>query len=43
MEIAKRIESGQQEMLRVVLHCPIAVREVINLGGALRARKDQDQ
>jgi len=37
VEIAKRIESGQQEMLRVVLNCPIAVREVINLGGALRA------
>ena len=37
VEIAKRIESGQQEMLRVVLNCPIAGREVINLGGALRA------
>jgi RNA polymerase primary sigma factor len=37
VEIAKRIESGQQEILSVVLNCPIAVREVINLGGALRA------
>ena len=39
VEIAKRIESGQQEMLNVVLNCPIAVREVINLGSALRAGK----
>ena len=37
VEIAKRIESGQQEVLSVVLNCPIAIREVINLGGALRA------
>jgi RNA polymerase primary sigma factor len=37
VEIAKRIESGQREVLSVVLNCPIAVREVINLGGALRA------
>ena len=37
VEIARRIESGQQEILGVVLNCPIAVREVINLGGALRA------
>jgi RNA polymerase primary sigma factor len=39
VEIAKRIESGKQEVLSVVLHCPIAVRGVINLGGALRAGK----
>ena len=39
VEIAKRIESGQQGVLRVVLNCPIAVREVINLGSALRAGK----
>jgi RNA polymerase primary sigma factor len=39
VEIAKRIESGQKEVLSVVLNCPIAVREVINLGGALRAAK----
>jgi RNA polymerase primary sigma factor len=39
VEIAKRIESGQEEMLSVVLNCPIAVREVINLGSALRAGK----
>ncbi len=39
VEIAKRIESGQREVLSVVLNCPIAVREVINLGGLLRAGK----
>ena len=39
VEIARRIESGQREVLSVVLNCPIAVREVINLGGALRAGK----
>jgi RNA polymerase primary sigma factor len=37
VEIAKRIENGQREVLSVVLNCPIAIREVINLGGALRA------
>jgi RNA polymerase primary sigma factor len=36
-EIARRIESGQWEVLSVVLNCPIAIREVIDLGGALRA------
>ena len=39
VEIAKRIESGQQGVLSVVINCPIAVREVINLGSALRAGK----
>jgi RNA polymerase primary sigma factor len=39
VEIARRIESGQREVLSVVLNCPIAIREVINLGGALRAGK----
>ena len=37
VEIARKIESGQQEVLSVVLNCPIAIREVINLGNALRA------
>ena len=37
VEIAKKIENGQQEVLSVVLKCPIAIREVINLGNALRA------
>jgi len=39
VEIAKRIESGKQEVLDAVLHCPIAIREVINLGGALQTGK----
>jgi len=39
VEIAKRIESGKRDVLSVVLNCPIAVREVINLGGLLRAGK----
>jgi RNA polymerase primary sigma factor len=37
VEIAKRIETGKQEVLRMVLDCPIAIREVINLGDALHA------
>ncbi len=39
VEIARRIESGKRDVLSLVLHCPIAVREVINLGEALRAGK----
>ncbi len=37
VEIAKRIESGQGEVLTVVFNCPIAVRDIINLGEALSA------
>ncbi len=36
VEVAKRIEYAQKEVLRVVLGCPIAIREIINLGKALR-------
>jgi len=39
MEIAKRIESGQQEVLSVVFSCPVAIKEVINLGNDLHAGK----
>jgi RNA polymerase primary sigma factor len=39
VEVAKRIENGQQEILRVVLNCPIAIREIITLGKALRTGK----
>jgi RNA polymerase primary sigma factor len=35
VEIAKRIESGQQELLNVVLHCPIAIKEIMKLGDLL--------
>ena len=41
VEIAKRIERGKRDVLSVVLNCPIAVREVISLGGALRDRKTE--
>jgi RNA polymerase primary sigma factor len=37
VEIAQKIESGQQELLRMVLCCPIAVNQVITLGNDLRA------
>jgi RNA polymerase primary sigma factor len=37
VEIAKRIETGKHEVLKMVLDCPIAIREVINLGDALHA------
>ena len=39
VEIAKRIESGQRDVLSVVLNCTIGIREVINLGGALHTGK----
>jgi RNA polymerase primary sigma factor len=39
VEVAKRIENGQREVLGVVLNCPIAIRELINLGKALRTGK----
>src|SRR4030042_4357154 len=39
VEIAKRIESGKREVLGVVLNCPMAVKEVMNLGNAIKAGK----
>ena len=39
VEIAKRIESGKREILSVVLNCPMAVKEVVNLGNAVKAGK----
>jgi RNA polymerase primary sigma factor len=39
VEIAKRIESGKKEVLSIVLNCPMAVKEVINLGNAIKAGK----
>src|SRR4030043_1624314 len=38
-EIAKRIESGKREVLSIVLNCPMAVKEIINLGHAIKAGK----
>jgi len=34
VEIAKRIAVRQRDVMIVLLNCPIAVKEVINLGGA---------
>jgi len=39
VEIAKKIESGKREVLSVVLNCPMAVKEVINLGSLVKAGK----
>ncbi len=39
VEIAKRIESGKREVLSVVLSCPMAIKEVINLGSLIKAGK----
>ncbi len=39
VEVAKRIESGQQEVLSVVLKCPISIKEIISLGKSLRTGK----
>src|SRR4030042_5730080 len=36
VEIAKKIESGRREVLGVVLNCPMAVKEVIKLGKAIK-------
>jgi len=34
--IAKRIEEGKKEVIRVILNCPLTVREVLNLGEEIR-------
>ena len=39
VEVAKKIENGQQELLRVVLSCPISIKEIVALGKALRSGK----
>jgi len=39
VEITKRIESGKREVLSVVLNCPMAVKEVINLGQSIKTGK----
>jgi len=39
VEVAKKIENGQQELLRVVLSCPISIKEIITVGKALRTGK----
>ena len=39
VEIAKRIESGKREVLSIVLSCPVAVKEILSLGTAIKAGK----
>ena len=39
VEIAKRIERGKKEILSVVLSCPMALREIIDLGNAIKTGK----
>jgi len=39
VEIAKRIESGKREVLSIVLNCPMAVKEIVNLGRAIKTGK----
>ncbi len=39
VEVAKKIENGQQELLRVVLSCPLSIKEIVTLGKALRSGK----
>ncbi len=43
VEIAKRVESGKREILSIVLNCPMAVKEVIHLGNAIKAGKVEIQ
>jgi RNA polymerase primary sigma factor len=37
--IAKRIEEGKKEVIRVILNCPITVKEVLNIGEGIRQGK----
>ncbi len=39
VEIAKRIEAGENAVLESILNSPVAVREIIDLGERLRAHK----
>jgi RNA polymerase primary sigma factor len=34
--IAKRIEEGKKEVIRVILNCPMTVKEVLNIGEGIR-------
>jgi RNA polymerase primary sigma factor len=39
VEIAKRIEQGENEVLEAILNSPVAVREIIDIGERLRTHK----
>jgi RNA polymerase primary sigma factor len=34
--IAKRIEEGKKEVIRIILNCPMTVKEVLNIGEGIR-------
>jgi RNA polymerase primary sigma factor len=37
--IAKRIEEGKKEVIRVILNCPMTVKEVLSIGAGIRQGK----
>jgi RNA polymerase primary sigma factor len=39
VEIAKRIEEAKRDVLSIILNCPMVVKEIINLGQAIKAGK----
>jgi len=39
IEIVKRMEAGEEEIARVILHSPIIIREIISIGEKLRTDK----
>ncbi len=39
VEIAKRIEVGERRVLQIVLNCPVAIEELLELGDRLRKQK----
>ena len=43
VEIAKRIEEGQNEVIHAVVNCPITIREIASLGERLKGGKIQVQ
>ena len=42
VEIAKRIEEGEKEVLRALLACRLAVAEILDMGNKLRTGKLRD-
>jgi len=39
VEIAKRIEEGEKEVIKSVLDSPLTIKEIIQLGDELRSKK----
>jgi RNA polymerase primary sigma factor len=39
VEIAKKIENGKRDVLSIVLTCPMAIKEILNLGIAIKTGK----